>query len=150
MKKLKLNLNLDKIGMTASVVCAFHCAFFPVLITILPLLGIGFLVKGWAETAMIVFSILIAGISILSAYKLHQNLLPLILLAAGFTIISVVHLFLPENLEPIILPLGGLTIALAHFFNLNYKNKCMLNQHFSTQSINLTKSKTNTSRIDQQ
>ncbi|MEX8546140.1 MAG: MerC domain-containing protein [Mucilaginibacter sp.] len=139
MKNLKSNQTLDKVGITASVLCAIHCAFFPVLLTLLPLLGIGFLVKGWAETAMVLFSLLIAGVSILSAYKLHQNALPLVLLATGFAIIAVVHLFLPENLEPFILPFGGLSIAFAHYLNLNYKGKCSVKHHYTAQIVNRTK-----------
>ena len=126
MKDFKPKLNLDKIGITASVICAVHCAFLPVLLTILPLLGFGFLAKGWAETTMVLFSILIAGISILSAYKLHQNLLPIILLTAGLIIIVIVHLCLTEKLEPFILPFGGLSIAFAHYFNLNFKKNYIL------------------------
>ncbi|WP_299286502.1 MerC domain-containing protein [uncultured Mucilaginibacter sp.] len=139
MKNLKFNQTLDKVGITASVLCAIHCAFFPVLLTLLPLLGIGFLVKGWAEIAMVLFSLLIAGVSILSAYKLHQNVLPLVLLATGFSIIGVVHLFLPKNLEPFILPFGGLSIAFAHYLNLNYKGRCFVKHHYKTQIVNRTK-----------
>ncbi len=118
---------MDKIGITASVLCAIHCAFLPILITALPLLGIGFLVKGWTESLMVLLSILIAGISIGTSYKAHRKFLPLVLLIIGLTTIAIVHLFLPENLEPFVLPFGGMIIATAHYFNWNYNRRCTIN-----------------------
>ncbi len=135
MKKLKSSVNLDKIGISASVLCAIHCAFLPILITMLPLLGIGFLLKGWTESLMIILSILIAGVSIGSSYKIHQKCLPLVLLMIGLVLILVAHLFLPENLEHIVLPAGGLTVATAHYFNWSYAGKCSVN-HTDTVSVN--------------
>jgi hypothetical protein len=128
-------INLDKVGITASVLCAIHCAFLPVLITVLPLLGIGFLVKGWVENLMVLLSILIAGTSLGLSFKLHQKLLPLVLLIIGLTVIAIVHLFLPENLEPFMLPFGGLMIATAHYFNWTYSGKCAVN-HSDTTKFN--------------
>jgi hypothetical protein len=127
MRKQKHTINLDKIGLTASVLCAIHCAFLPVILTILPIISIGFLMKGYIENVMIASSILIALISLGSAYKIHQKWLPLVLLLIGLTIIAIVHLFLPENLEPFVLPVGGLTIAVAHYFNWRFSSKCSFN-----------------------
>jgi len=131
MKNFKSNINLDKIGISTSVICAIHCAFLPVLISMLPLLGIGFLLKGWIESMMILLSIVIAGISIGSSYKIHQKRLPLVLLIIGLVLIAIARLFLSENLEPLIVPVGGLTIASAHFFNWSYSGKCTHNQPHS-------------------
>lgn len=131
MRRFKTNINLDKIGISASVLCAIHCAFLPVLITMLPLLGIGFLVKSWMEGLMIIVSILIAGISVGSSYKIHHKRLPLVLLMIGLALIAIAHLFLSENLEPLIVPMGGLTIASAHFFNWSYSGKCTRNHPHS-------------------
>lgn len=127
MKHIRNTINLDKIGITASVLCAIHCAFLPVFITILPLLGNGFLVKGWVEDLMILFSILIAVASLGSSYKIHRKRLPLVLLLVGLMLIASTHLFLPENLEPFILPFGGCTIAAAHYFNWRFAGKCAFN-----------------------
>jgi hypothetical protein len=132
MSRLKSSINLDKIGISASVICAIHCAFVPVLMTMLPLVGIGFLAKSGVESIMIVLSILIAGISLGSSYKLHQKHLPLVLLMIGVILIAIGHLFLPENLERFILPIGGLTVAAAHYFNWDFSSKCSVNHSHVT------------------
>lgn len=127
MKNLKLSLYLDKIGITASVICAIHCAFLPVLITVLPLAGIGFMAKSRTESLMILLSILIAGVSLGSSYKLHQKYLPLILLLIGIVLIAIAHLFLPEKPGHFVTPVGGLTVAAAHYFNWGFSGKCSAN-----------------------
>ena len=139
MRRLKLKTDLDKIGIMASVLCVIHCAFLPILVTALPLLGIGFLVKDRTEVLMVLLSILIAGISIGTSYKIHRSFLPLVLLIIGLTIIATVHLFLAENLEPFVLPFGGITIATAHYFNWNYNRKCTINLPHSKQLNKIVK-----------
>lgn len=124
MKWLKINIDRDKLGISASVLCAAHCALLPVLITLFPLLGIGFLMKDWVEVLMIVTSVLIAGFSLAPSYKLHQKRLPIILLLIGIGLIVLAHSVLQEKLEPFVLPAGGLTIASAHYFNRTYVCTC--------------------------
>ena len=50
-EKTKYSSRLDHAGMTASILCAIHCAIVPLLITLLPLAGLGFLANplGWME-----------------------------------------------------------------------------------------------------
>lgn len=132
MKNLKLSLHLDKIGITASAICAIHCAFLPVLVTMLPLAGIGFMAKSWIESLMILLSVLIAGVSLGSSYKLHQKHLPLILLLIGIVLIAIAHLFLPEKPEHFVTPVGGLTVAAAHYFNWDFSGKCSAKHSHTT------------------
>ena len=42
MRKGKYTSKLDNAGMTASILCAIHCAIVPLLITVLPLAGLSF------------------------------------------------------------------------------------------------------------
>lgn len=112
---------IDNVGMTASVLCAVHCAAVPFLITSLPLLGLGFLANPWFEWGMIIFALLIGFYAIGSSYfRIHHKLLPLCLLILGFLIIIGGHLFIRSWREAIIVPVGGLLIAAAHFFNFRY------------------------------
>ncbi|HEY2583370.1 MAG TPA: MerC domain-containing protein, partial [Mucilaginibacter sp.] len=57
MKVVKHKSGLDNVGMTASVLCAIHCALVPLLITSLPLLGLGFLANPWLEWSMIILAL---------------------------------------------------------------------------------------------
>jgi hypothetical protein len=125
MKNPKFKSKLDNVGMTASVLCAVHCAIIPMLITSLPLLGLGFLANPWFEWGMIIFALCIGISAIGITYiRIKHSLLPVILLIAGFAIIIAGHLFVRSWHEAIIVPIGGLLIAAAHFFNYKYAKVC--------------------------
>jgi hypothetical protein len=75
------SLKLDKAGMTASVLCAIHCAIVPILITSLPLMGLGFLANPMLEWSMISLALLIGVHAIgLSYFRTHHKRLPMLLL----------------------------------------------------------------------
>jgi hypothetical protein len=125
MEFTKLTTKLDNIGMTASTLCAIHCALVPIFITVLPLIGLGFLANPWFEWGMIILAFIIGVSSISSSYfRTHRRLLPLLLLSIGFTIIILGHIFITGWLEGIVVPLGGFTIATAHFINYKYVGAC--------------------------
>lgn len=128
----KASTKLDSIGMTASTLCAIHCALVPVFITILPLIGLGFLANPLFEWGMIILAFIIGVSSISSSYfRLHKRLLPLLLLTTGFTIIIIGHVFITGWVEAIVVPIGGFTIATAHFINYKYVGACKTCNHES-------------------
>lgn len=123
MKTFKLNL--DKLGITASTLCAIHCAAVPLILTFLPLWGLGFLANEKVESFMIVLSLCLGIWSMSTSYrKLHRKVIPSIVLIAGFSLIAVGHFSGITQLEPILIPLGGFTIASAHFINLRLVKSC--------------------------
>jgi O-antigen/teichoic acid export membrane protein len=132
MESQKVTSKLDNIGMTASTLCAIHCALVPVFITSLPLLGLGFLANPWVEWSMIILAFIIGVSSIGSSYfRIHNRVLPLVLLTIGFAIIILGHIFITGWIEGIIVPLGGFTIATAHFINYKYAGACKMSDHAS-------------------
>lgn len=121
-----LSERADHIGMTASIICAVHCAAVPVLLTTLPLAGLGFLGRPWFEWGMIILALLIGGWAIGRGFLLtHHKLLPVVLLFAGFIVIISGHIYLRGWREAVIVPLGGVLIAAAHFFNNKYAGSCI-------------------------
>ncbi|TWI98703.1 MerC mercury resistance protein [Mucilaginibacter frigoritolerans] len=121
----KHHSKLDNVGMTASVLCAIHCAIVPFLITSLPLLGLGFLSNPWFEWGMIIFALFVGSYAIgISYFRIHHKILPVSLLIMGFLVIIGGHLFITSWREAIVVPIGGLLIATAHFFNFRYTGKC--------------------------
>lgn len=129
MRHSRHSSRLDKFGMTASTICAIHCAIVPVLITTLPLMGLGFLANPWVEWGMIILALMLGISSIaVSYFKVHRRPLPIVLLLAGFSAIAIGHLFV-SWMEAIIVPLGGLTIAAAHFLNNKYAGECRVEGH---------------------
>jgi hypothetical protein len=125
MNTSKIRSKLDSVGMTASALCAIHCAVVPIVLTALPLIGLGFLANPWIEWFMISSSLLIAGYSIGSSYFYnHRRFLPLILMTIGCTFVICGHTLNKEWIESIIVPVGGLTIAAAHFVNIKCLGSC--------------------------
>jgi hypothetical protein len=114
---------LDQWGMFASISCAIHCAALPLIATALPLLGLEFLANIWVEITMIIISLILGTWSLLVSIKEHKNMLPMLALVAGFLFISGGHLIW-QNLEAILIPLGGFTIAGAHFMNWKLFRTC--------------------------
>lgn len=131
MQSRKATSKLDSIGMTASTLCAIHCAIVPLLLTFLPLSGLGFLANPLFEWGMILLALLLGVSSIfLSYFRTHRKVLPLLLLTAGFIIIIMGHTYLKGWMEAIVVPAGGLTIAIAHFINFKYVGACNNEDHF--------------------
>jgi hypothetical protein len=131
MSTIKKALKLDNLGMTASTLCAIHCAAVPVFFTSLPLIGLGFLANPWVEWIMIIIAVVIGISSIGNSYfKEHHRVLPLAMLIGGFIIIIIGHLFVTGWREAIIVPVGGLTVAAAHFVNYKYVGTCNAESNF--------------------
>ncbi|MBK0379130.1 MerC domain-containing protein [Mucilaginibacter segetis] len=131
MRSSKMNLKkLDNIGMTASTLCAIHCAAVPIFFTSLPLVGLGFLANPWVEWIMILFALLVGVSSIGTSVKIHHRLLPLILLIAGFVTVIAGHLLISGWLEAVVVPSGGIVIAIAHFVNYKYAGTCQAGDNY--------------------
>lgn len=123
MKTSIKSAKLDKLGMTASIACAIHCAALPFFISTLPLWGLGFLAHSWTEIAMICLSLIIGIWSLSTAYPKHRKIMPVITLIIGFSLIATGHYWV-EDFESILIPLGGFTIAIAHLINWRYSRTC--------------------------
>lgn len=116
---------LDKLGIAASSICAVHCALAPILITVAPLVGLGFIFEEKFETTVILISLGLAFLSLVwGFYKDHRKFEPLYLLLLGASLIYLARL---ENIvlpEPLLMALGGLSIATSHFINMKLCNHC--------------------------
>jgi len=127
MKTAMSRINLDRLGITASTLCAIHCAALPFVLTMLPLWGLEFLGNKATEVGMILLSLFLGVWSLGRAYRSgHKRILPVLLLITGFSCIGLGHFSGIEILEPILIPLGGFTIAAAHFVNLKLLNTCVV------------------------
>ncbi|AYL94165.1 MerC domain-containing protein [Mucilaginibacter celer] len=129
----KLSPRLDNIGITASTLCAIHCAVVPLIFTSLPLIGLGFLADAWVEWGMIVFALAIGVYSIGLSYRTHHRILPLLMLITGFGLILAGHAFSVFVKEWLVVPAGGLLIASAHFVNYRYTGAC--NHHYKVYKL---------------
>lgn len=131
LKTLK-KLNLDTLGISASLICAIHCAVLPLFFTSLPLFGLEVLHNKIFEYGMIALA---AGIGTYALYhgwkKHHHKKLPIILFFIGIVLLVLKEVFIAEHLV-LLLPAVAFIIS-AHI--LNYRD-CRKANHCHTNDCN--------------
>src|SRR5690349_16997900 len=75
--------SLDTAGATASFLCAIHCALMPLVITLLPLIGLAFLADHRVEWALFGLSAIVGVSSLCFGYREHRSRRALAILAVG-------------------------------------------------------------------
>jgi hypothetical protein len=120
-------LNLDTLGIGASLLCAVHCAVLPLLITALPLLGLEMLENEKLEYGLLGFSFFVGCTSLFRGYRRHHHHIPpLLLFAAGFVLLLLGHFMAEHYWEPLIITVGALMIVTAHLWNLRECRRCRI------------------------
>ncbi|HEX8463669.1 MAG TPA: MerC domain-containing protein, partial [Abditibacterium sp.] len=84
---------LDKAGATASFVCALHCAIMPFLITVLPLVGLGFLSSEPVEWGLLAASGALGTLSLCVGYREHRRRQVFAVLALALALLSAGRIF---------------------------------------------------------
>lgn len=121
--------NLDKVGMILSAGCLVHCMLMPIVLPLLPLLGLTFGHNGYFHLIMcgIIF-INICATLIPGAIE-HKKSFPLMLGVYGLLAIIAGGLAelignVNEHREVIITMVGSCFIVVAHYLNHKYRCKC--------------------------
>ena len=115
---------LDRIGITATSLCALHCILLPILLPTLPLLGLSFLADHAWEHVFLIFTAVLGSVALFSGFKrYHRKLYPFYLLFIGVGIYWIKHDF-SAALEPYFIGIGASLIISAHFINLKLCNSC--------------------------
>jgi hypothetical protein len=110
--------NWQALGISASLICAIHCALMPLLVTSLPLFGINLIENIWVEVALLLIAFVVGFYSLWHGYrKHHHRIITLLIFSAGITLF-VVHQFVEEPFYGITLILPGVIAVLtAHYLN---------------------------------
>ncbi|KGM52592.1 membrane protein [Lysobacter concretionis Ko07 = DSM 16239] len=113
---------LDRLGAYGSLLCAIHCALLPVVIALLPALGLMSMGSDRFEQAFVVFATLLGLFSLIQGYRRHGVVRALWLLIPGLSVLWLAVLYPPlhQSLVPhaIAMTLGGTLVGLAHVANL--------------------------------
>jgi len=113
---------LDRVGATGSLLCAIHCALLPLLIALLPSLGIAAWLGEDFERGFVIFATLFGLFILIWGYRRHHVVRALGLLLPGLAILwfSVLYAPLHHALLPhaITMTIGGALVGLAHLANL--------------------------------
>ncbi len=111
----------DRVGATASFLCAVHCALLPFVIALLPLIGLGFLADHRFERIFVACAAALASVTIITAWRRHRKLHALFLLVPGITLLLagiVIDIGRHEWLHTTLVVCGGVLVASAHVTNL--------------------------------
>lgn len=112
---------VDRVGATASLLCAVHCALLPFVLALLPLVGLAFLAGPVFERVFVACAVALASGSLLLAYRRHRRPHALLLMLPGialllFGIFVDVHSALLVHTVSVVA--GGVLVASAHVTNL--------------------------------
>src|SRR5689334_22229916 len=112
----------DRVGATASFLCAVHCAVLPFVLAVLPALGLGFLANHRFERIFIACASLLALTVLMYGYRRHHDARPLKLLLPGLASLwlggFLVDGYSTISLHALLVAIGGSCVALAHLTNL--------------------------------
>ncbi len=115
----------DRVGFAASMLCAIHCAAMPLLLAILPTLGLG--AGGWVDLdqAVVVFATLLAAGTLTIGWRRHRayRAWGLLLPALGLLWFATfgpfhAHGGMEGALHAGMMVAGGLLLAAAHLTNM--------------------------------
>ena len=121
---MNIKLNWDGLGIATSVLCAIHCGILPLLIPVLPLLGVNIIHNSFFEWTMIAIAFFVGIYSLYHGYiKHHHSLKPVIVFFIGFFFLVIKQF---SSHEIILLIIAVIFIISAHIsnFRLSTKSKC--------------------------
>ncbi|WP_178984812.1 MerC domain-containing protein [Winogradskyella helgolandensis] len=124
------NNTLDLIALTSSLICAIHCAIFPILLSFSSLSSLYFLNNPIIEWAFISLGIVFLFTSLWPSYKNnHHNTKPLKMALFGFAFIALGRLHLTHLWEVFNTVIGATLLAVAHYSNWKLLRSTLKENH---------------------
>ena len=118
---------LDRLGATGSLVCAVHCALLPLLIALLPSLGIAAWLGEDFERGFVLFATLLGTFTLLWGYRRHHVVRALGILIPGLAALWFAVLYRPVHemvvAHALIMTFGGTLVGIAHLANLRLNHR---------------------------
>lgn len=116
----------DRLGATASFLCAIHCAALPFVLALLPFIGLEFLADHRFERGFVFFACTLALFALLTGFRRHQRALPLMLAIPGLLLLIFGVTYAESYsiiLHSVLVTCGGLLVASSHFVNLRIERR---------------------------
>jgi len=111
------------VGATFSLACAVHCLATPLLVSVLPLVGLGFFASERFEWAMLSMVLLMAILSSASGLRTHGRRRILIGFGVGSVFMLAGHLF-EGLLHGIVVGAGGFVLSICQLINRRWCRVC--------------------------
>ena len=114
----------DTTGACLSVACAIHCLAMPLLIAVLPLIGLGFLANERAELVLITGAIGLAIGSLAWGVRHHRSWRALLILIVALAFIATARTAVEGTFEVVFYSIGAILLASAHLVNRHLCKTC--------------------------
>lgn len=118
----------DRVGFTASLLCAIHCALLPIGVALIPALGLGIGGIVDFDQAFVVFAGLLGATTMTLGYRRHRAFHAWVLLLAGLVLVGAAS-FTPLHSHGLghaaLMTVGGLALAGAHLLNLRLTHRAV-------------------------
>lgn len=112
-------INIDLVGIGASVACAIHCAVLPLFLSGLSIFGVNIIHNFWFEMGMICLAFGVGLLSLRHGFRLHhRSPIPFILFSGGMLFLFAKQYW--HDYELFLLPFAVILIISAHIFNLRF------------------------------
>lgn len=111
----------DRVGFWGAAICALHCALLPLLVALVPSLGLGLIGSADFDQSFTVFAAILGVTALAIGSRRHRAIVPWIALLPGLALLfagsfTPVH---SHGLGHFLLMVGGgALIAAAHYMNL--------------------------------
>ena len=116
---------IDQVGAGLSLVCAVHCLAAPLLLSLLPFVGLNFLANESVETLLLGTSLVLAVGSLCWSFRIHHQYRTLLLLGAALLLIVGGRLSPEETAEVVCVVLGAGLLAGGHLLNRHLCKACL-------------------------
>lgn len=115
---------MDRMSITATSLCAVHCIFLPVLLPVLPLLGLSVVAEDTFEHIVLLITLVMGFIALFAGFhKYHRKLYPFYSLALGGIVYASKH-EVSESVQPYFIVVGASLIIFAHILNIRLCRSC--------------------------
>ncbi len=124
MKKYFSQEFVDNTGACLSLACALHCMTMPLLIIVLPLIGLSFLATERAELVLITGAVALAIGSLAWGVRHHRSWRALLILIVALAFIVTSRTAVEGSFEVVFYSIGGILLASAHLVNRHLCKTC--------------------------
>ena len=132
-----MQILLDRFAILLSGICAIHCIALPIVAGLLPLLATTFhhgheLHEFWFHQFILYFIVPVSIIALISGYRVHGRLIPILISFVGLAILTGTALFIDQLIahhiighdgEMLLTVTGGVIHAIGHILNLQATRK---------------------------
>ena len=112
------NRILDRFTIGLSSLCLVHCLATPLMLLLLPAVGLGFALPESFHIWMLLTAIPVSILALRSGHRHHRRLLPAITASTGLCLLGYGAIFIvTAKLELVVTVAGALCLAGAHYWN---------------------------------